>query len=366
MPVFPDSRIPVTIITGFLGAGKTTLLNQLIKQNEGKKLGIIENEFGEVPIDNELVIKAEDGIFEMSNGCICCSLNDDLVSILTKLVNRKDRIDHLIIETTGIADPGPVANCFLADPSVKNALRLGAIITLVDGQFVEQQLENNDEACKQVALADVVLINKTDRIEEYLKDTIRNIIRKMNPYATIFTSNYGIVENVDLLNLNSFSNDAVLKTKFETEYDERGKVKYSLNPDYVSDPISSVVVNKFKTHKHSEVSSLSFIFPQPLDPFRFDLWIRMTLNRRDAILYRSKGILQFKNLGYKIIFQAVNNQFVTEKGNDWASTEERESKIVFIGKNLDKEYFELGLKACIDTQEFNPEKFYNALQEGKS
>jgi G3E family GTPase len=356
-----DSRIPVTIITGFLGAGKTTLLNQLIKQNEGRKLGIIENEFGEVPIDNELVIKAEDGIFEMSNGCICCSLNEDLVPILTKFVNRKDRIEHLLIETTGIADPGPVANNFLADQSVKDAFRLDSIITLADARFIEQQLENQDEACKQVALADVVLINKADMVEDYLKDTVRNIIKKLNPNGMILYCNYGKVEGVDLLNINSFSNESVLKTKFETDFDERGKVKYSLSAD-APQILPTVFTNKFKTHKHSEISSLSFVFPQPLDPFRFDLWIRMTLNNRNAVLYRSKGILQFKNIMYRIVFQAVNNQFVTEKGNDWMTGEERLTKVVFIGKNLDKEYFDLGLKACIDTQTFNAEKFYKDLQ----
>jgi G3E family GTPase len=277
------------------------------------------------------------------------------------LTNRKDRIDHLIIETTGIADPGPVANSFLTEVSVRNAFRLDSIIALTDARFIEQQLENQDEACKQVALADVILINKSDEVEEYLKDTVKNIIRKLNPNAMIFSCNYGRTEGIDLLNLNTFSNEAVLKTKFETEFDERGKVKYSLSADH-SEAAPTVFTNKFKTHKHSEISSLSFVFPQPLDPFRFDLWIRMTLNRRDAALYRSKGILQFKNLDYKIIFQAVNNQFVTDKGNNWTDGEERLTKIVFIGKNLDKQYFDLGLRACIDTQTFNPEKFYNDLQ----
>ena len=356
------SRIPVTILTGFLGAGKTTLLNQLIRKNEGKKLAIIENEFGEVPIDNELVIKTEDGIFELSNGCICCSLSDDLTEILFKLINRKEKIDHLVIETTGVADPGPVANAFLSDYKISSLFGVDSIIAIADAQHIERQLEIHHEACKQIAIADVVLINKTDRVESYTLDTVSNIIRKMNPAATILYGVKGEVESVNLLELNSFSAKDIFKTKFGADQDRRDGTTYSLNPINANVIASNSFAfnNRFTAHKHTDISSYSFVFSEPLDPFRFDIWIRMTLNRKNSELYRVKGILQFKNLDQKIVFQAVNNQFSSEEGGKWED-KERVTKIVFIGKKLDREYFLAGLQACSSAEIFDPLSFYNSL-----
>jgi G3E family GTPase len=355
-------KIPVTILTGFLGAGKTTLLNQLIRKSEGKKLAIIENEFGEVPIDNELVIKTEDGIFELSNGCICCTLSEDLTDILVKLINRKDKIDHLIIETTGIADPGPVANAFLSDYKISALFRVDSVIAVADAQHVERQLEIHEEACKQIAIADVVLINKTDRVDGYSLDTASNIIKRINPFAKVLYGVKGEVESVSLLELNLFSARNILKTKLAPDPGRAEGMAYSLSQrDNVSSS-SFLFTGQFTAHKHTDISSYSFVFSEPLDPFRFDIWIRMTLNRKNVEVYRVKGILQFKNLDQKIIFQAVNNQYSSEEGGLWKE-EERLSKIVFIGKHLDREYLRAGLKVCSSSEVFDPQSFYSSMLE---
>jgi G3E family GTPase len=355
-----DRRIQVTIITGFLGAGKTTLLNHIIKQNPNKKLAIIENEFGEVGIDSELVIGAQDGIFELSNGCLCCTLNNDLIEVLNKLLKQAKKIDHLIVETTGIADPGPIAMSFLSDYTVQEAFRLNGIVTIVNAEFIEQQLEDQEEACKQVAEADLILLNKIDRVESYSKDSVKNIIKRMNEDAEILECNYGSVEGLNVLELNSFSKEAIL-TKFEQKYKHRKEQKYI--PVAASNTNSSLLHGNLKPISHSAIRSYSFTFSEPLDPLRFKIWIGMVLNMQACPVYRSKGILQFRDLEQKIIFQAVNNQYVTEGGGEWVSSDRKETKIVFIGKNLPKELLEHGLKVCTSDKPFDPREFYNEVNK---
>lgn len=353
-----NSRIPVTILTGFLGAGKTTLLNKLIAHNSDKKLAVIENEFGETSIDSDLVVGVENGIFELSNGCLCCSLNDDLIEVLQNLLKSSAKIDHLIVETTGIADPGPVAISFLADPEIQRNFRLDAIIALVDCLHIEQQLENQPEACKQVATADIVLLNKVDRSDPYQLDTVRNIIQRMNPQAKIFNCMYGNVEEVNLLNLNAFSKENVLETNFESAYNTRKTQKYSFNP---SQATNNSLIQNSKVIQHSEIRSLSFVFPEQLDLLRFNIWIKIALTSSKSPLYRVKGILNIKGFKERMIFQGVNDQYAVEEGNSWQEGETKETKLVFIGKNLDQDYLSKCLKACISDKPFDPAEFYNEI-----
>ena len=334
-------RIPVTILTGFLGSGKTTLLNHIIKQNTGKKIAIIENEFGEINIDSELVIKSEDGIFELSNGCICCSLNGELVEILLKLVNSNRHIDHLVIETTGIADPGPVAISFLSDYKIQTMFRLDAIVTLVDAQFIEQQLESTPEANKQVAIADVVLLNKTDKVEKYQIDAVRNIIARMNPQAQIFTCEFGAVKDINLLEINGFGTENILKTNYENLHD-KPKKRFSVNTFEANKPTLSLLG---KSIQHTAIGSYSYIFPEPLDVIKFDTWLKVFLGNAPFQVFRGKGILNIEDFDKKVIFQSVYNQYVTEGGDLW-NDEPHVSKIVFIGKNLNYELIAEGLDLC--------------------
>ena len=351
-------RIPVTIITGFLGAGKTTLLNSLIKKNAGKKLAIIENEFGEINIDSDLVIGADNGIFELSSGCICCELNDELINVLFKLLNSQKQIDHLIVETTGIADPGPVAMSFLSDAKIQSIFRLDAIVTLADAQFIEQQLEDQEEACRQIAVADIVIINKVDKVEPYQKDTVKNIIRRMNSQAQIAESSFSEVAGVDILELKSFSKDGLLQTKFDDQ--PRKLSERTFSPVEASKKPFSLFAPSTKPNIHSDIASFSFVFPESLDLLRFDIWIRAILNDKSLKLYRVKGILSFRNIDEKLIFQAVNNQYITDSAGLWGQ-EERSNRIVFIGKNLSREFLQNGLQECCTEEPFEPEKFFRFL-----
>lgn len=360
-----DSRIPVTILTGFLGSGKTTLLNRLIKDNPNKKFAIIENEFGEVGIDSELVVGVEEGIFEMSNGCVCCTLNDELITVLFKLIDRKEKIDHLIVETTGIADPAPVAMSFISDFKIKSIFRLDGIIALADAQYIEQQLENNEEACRQLAMADLVLVNKTDRVEPYLKETAINIIRKMNSQAQVKECEFGKVAGLDPLNIRAFSREDVLPLKSDKDKEFHALSDYlnTVKPTGVkSSPSLQIPSFAHKNiSRHRDIASHSFIFHESLDLLRFDIWLRSILNHTKFDMYRVKGILNFRGLNEKIILQGVNNQYLTESGGLWGEME-RLSKVVFIGKNLDKEILLHGLKVCCSDKPFDPEEFYNEIK----
>lgn len=351
-------RIPVTILTGFLGAGKTTLLNKLIAKNNGRRLAIIENEFGEINIDSSLVVGVSDNIFELSNGCLCCSLNDDLVKVLNDLLGRENKPDHVIVETTGIADPAPVALSFLSDPEIQRVFRLDAIITLVDASHIEQQLEDQEVACRQVASADLILINKTDRVDPYVLDTVRNIIRRMNPLAALLHCQYGEVPEVNLLDIGGFRKEHVLQTKFEEDRSsKRPKLTVSAQPALQGSLLGAGV----KRPVHSDIRSHSFVFPEPLDTLKFNIWLREVLNFRAMPVYRAKGILYFYAFDQKLIMQAVNNQVVTESGGTWNENEEHVNKLVFIGKHLERDLLEKGLRLCCFDKPFDPGTFYPAM-----
>jgi G3E family GTPase len=354
------ARIPVTILTGFLGSGKTTLLNAIISQNEGKKIAIIENEFGEISIDSELVIAQNEGIFELSNGCICCSLSGELSETLDKIRENRS-IQHLIIETTGIADPGPIALSFISDFKIQSQFRLGAIICLVDSRFIETQLENQYEASKQIGMADIILINKIDQVDDYQIDTVKNIVSKINSQASVYESAFGKVDALNLLEFNGFGPESVLKTKFEVDLSIPKAKKFSVKKEVENS--TSLVSNQPKYVHKSGVSSVSFAFPEPLDVLKLDAWLNVMLNWGTGLFYRGKGILYVENFDKKVVFQSVLNQFVTESGGDWGN-EPKMTKIVFIGKHLDNVLLEAGLKACIVNDiEASSEDFFKEIMD---
>jgi G3E family GTPase len=324
-----DSRIPVTILTGFLGSGKTTLLNQLIRQNPERKIAVIENEFGEIGIDSDLVVNTDGSVFELSNGCVCCSLNGELLDTLQMLMDRQDKIEHLIIETTGIADPGPVALSFLSDSDVQNFFRLDAIVTVVDSRLVERQLESQPEVGKQVALADVLLLNKADEVEPYLLETAKNIVQRINPQALVVESSFGQTGLVNLLDIKAFNPETVLNQKWK-----KPSPNLQLAPDY-------------KHTNHIALNSHSFEIEEPLDLIKFDSWVAMMLYMNANTLFRIKGILSIAELDDKLVFQSVYNQYVSQSGGKWAEEEDRKTRIVFIGKNLDREALKKGLRQCV-------------------
>ena len=206
-----EQTIPVTVLTGFLGSGKTTLLNHILHDNHGKRIAVIENEFGETGIDHELVINADEEIFEMNNGCICCTVRGDLIRILSNLIKRRNTFDYILIETTGLADPGPVAQTFFVDPELSTSLRLDGIVTLVDAKHVAQHLDDSTEAQEQVAFADVILLNKTDIVDDRELETIEKRVRSMNSNANVHRTKNAAIDLGLVLDLGGFDLDRALE-----------------------------------------------------------------------------------------------------------------------------------------------------------
>ncbi|MEL6196125.1 MAG: GTP-binding protein [Myxococcota bacterium] len=225
------SKVPVTILTGFLGSGKTTLLNRILSEEHGKRIAVIENEYGEVGIDQALVINADEEIFEMSNGCICCTVRGDLIRVLGNLMKRRDKFDYVLVETTGLADPGPVAQTFFMDAEIRDEFSLDGIVTLVDAAHIEQQLGRSDESTEQVAFADVLVLNKTDLVEDQALDNLEARLRDMNRMAHVVRSEKANVAVDTVLNLDAFNLDDVLErrpTFLEPEYPFEWTGVYSL------------------------------------------------------------------------------------------------------------------------------------------
>ena len=276
-------KVPVTILTGFLGSGKTTLLNRILTEEHGKRIAVIENEFGEVGIDQGLVINADEEVFEMSNGCICCTVRGDLIRVLGNLMKRRDKFDYVLVETTGLADPGPVAQTFFMDDEIKDEFSLDGIVTLVDAAHIDQQLGRSDESSEQVAFADVLVLNKSDLVSDESLDQLESRLREMNRMAKILRTERGNVPVDTVLNLSAFDLDQALEkrpTFLEPEYPFEwtgvywlSEGRYELSLQEGPDPNMSLVVlanqstEEESLHEGAEWCVRQFAeSPQPLRP----------------------------------------------------------------------------------------------------
>ena len=321
------SLIPVTILTGFLGSGKTTLLNYILKQPHGHRIAVIENEFGEAGIDNELLVQDRDEqIIEMNNGCICCTVRGDLVRILGELVAKKDagtlHFSRVVIETTGLADPAPVAQTFFVDEDIGQRYLLDAIVTLVDAKHAPAQMDEHHEAQEQVGFADRILLTKTDLVEHEALLKLRQRLARMNPRARISEARHGVAAIDDLLDIRGFNLNAILE----------------IEPDFLSDV----------SHEHDDdVSSFVFREQRPLDLERMEDFLGGIVQVYGAQMMRYKGILNIHGTDQRIVFQGVHMLMGSEMGSAWKDDEVRASKIVFIGKNLPREILEKGLAQCV-------------------
>src|SRR6266849_5519452 len=290
MPELTSQKIPVTVLTGYLGAGKTTLLNRILSENHGKKYAVIVNEFGEIGIDNDLIIGADEEVFEMNNGCVCCTVRGDLVRILDGLMKRKGKFDAIIVETTGLADPAPVAQTFFVDEDVQKNARLDAVVTVADAKWLNARLKDAPEAKNQIAFADVIVLNKTDLVSKAELAEVEARIRAINPYARLHKTERCQIALPEVLGRNAFDLDRILE-----------------------------------------------IEPEFLDDDKFFPWVQDLVAKDGPNILRCKGILSFKDDAERFVFQGVHMILDGDHQRPWNGGEKRESRIIFIGRNLPQE-----------------------------
>ena len=323
-----DTRVPVTVLTGFLGSGKTTLLNYILQEQHGMRIAVIENEFGEIGIDDALVIDAEEEIFEMNNGCICCTVRGDLIRILGNLMRRRDKFDLILIETTGLADPAPVAQTFFVDDEIAASLRLDAIVTMVDAKHLLQHLDEvkpdgvENESVEQIAFADRIVVNKIDLVDAEELAHLTSRIKAINSFAEITYATNAKVDLPSLLNVGAFDLSRVLE--HEPTFLDEGEHQHDLS-----------------------VTSVGIELDGEFDNDKLNSWLSKLLRTKGTDIFRSKGILAIKGDPKRFVFQGVHMLLDGDRDRDWKDGEDRRSRVVFIGRNLDREELQAGLRACL-------------------
>lgn len=366
---FDIAKTPVTVLTGYLGAGKTTLLNRILTEQHGKKYAVIINEFGEIGIDNDLVVDADEEVFEMNNGCICCTVRGDLIRIIEGLFKRKDRFDAIVVETTGLADPGPVAQTFFVDEDVSRRARLDSIVTVVDARHLPARLKDSREAEEQIAFADVIVLNKTDLVTPAELADVERRIRSINRFAQIHHATRCDVDLTKVLDRGAFDLNRILDLepdflKNNPAHGEAGHVHdehcghdhghdhhhhdhhHGHNPAH-GEPGHVHDEHCGHDHEHdTTVKSISLKLDTPVDSRKFDAWIGELLATKGQDILRSKGILDFKGSDKRFVFQAVHMIKDGDFQRPWRNDEDRFSRLVFIGRELDRDALQQGFEGC--------------------
>jgi G3E family GTPase len=334
---------PVTILTGFLGAGKTTFLNHLLAQNKRVRYAIIENEYGRQGIDNELVLRPDETIVQLDSGCLCCTLNDNLYDLLNDLYDKRNEFDEIIIEATGLADPTGLAQPFLAHPLIKKHFPLRAIICLVDAELVEQQLRETEEAIRQIAFSDILLINKIDLVTRKNLGHLHRMLQRTNPLASIYQGREGAFPVLDF--------DGGTERLDKLYREEHGELQSKTIPEpALGPPVSFPVSKPDRPHPHrhtSEVVSHSFMLSRPFDDQKFYHQLFAYLAFQSAGLYRMKGLVWIAGRDQQFVVQSVGKRLSLHPNRPWEPGEEKRSIIVFIGKALQRKGLERLLIRCL-------------------
>ncbi len=315
------STVPVTLLTGYLGSGKTTLLNRILTEQHGQKIAVIVNEFGEVGIDHQLIIDADEEIFEMNNGCICCTVRGDLIRIIGNLMQRRDKFDRLVIETTGLADPAPVIQTFFVDDDVQAQTHLDAVVTMVDAKHILQHWEAK-EVQEQIAFADVIALNKVDLVSGADLDALEQKIRAMNAIAKIYRTQDATLAIEQVLGLDAFNLERAL----------------AIDPDFLGE----------EAHEHDEtVGSIAIIQEGALDGEKLNDWMSELVRTQGENIFRMKGILNLAGRDHRFVFQGVHMIFDGRQDRLWSATESRVNQLVFIGRGLDQASLQAGFDRCL-------------------
>jgi G3E family GTPase len=356
MPEASTAKTPVTVLTGYLGAGKTTLLNRILSEDHGKKYAVIVNEFGEVGIDNDLIVGSDEEVFEMNNGCVCCTVRGDLIRVVSGLMKRKGKFDAIIVETTGLADPGPVAQTFFVDEDVRAKTQLDSVTTVVDAKHLPLRLKDSKEAAEQIAFADQIILNKTDLVSEGELAEVERAIRTLNPLAPIHRAQRSNVPLTQVLGRGSFDLERITELEPDflnpahgeaghvhdehCDHDHHGHEHHHHDHDHGHDHIHDHVAE-------SGIKGISLTSDKPLNANKVTAWLNNVLQTQGPDILRAKGILDVAGEDRRLVFQAVHMILEGDFQRDWKQGEPRYSRLVFIGRNLDEAALRAGFESTV-------------------